>query len=77
MTVFEVSRALKVVIILEMLNDLSFFVSLPADSAGKEIIGSMSIQVLLLVRDLIESELTVLDGAEEGTLACVDPQMIK
>ena len=38
MTVFEVSRALKVVIILEMLNDLRFFVSLAADSAGTEII---------------------------------------
>ncbi len=37
-TVFGVSSALKVVIILEMLNYFIFWISLPADSAGKEII---------------------------------------
>ena len=33
--------------------------------------------MLLLVGDLIEGERAVADGAEEGALACVDPQVIE
>lgn len=78
MTVFRVvSRTFQVVLVLEMVDDLMFGESLPADSAGEQILRAVSIQMLLLVWDLIEGEFTVAHRAEEGTLPGVNSKMIE